>query len=349
MPLPFLARLRPVSIASYAGFRNETRIHLRARVLRRNPLDWQTSGGARKFLKLAQLYASHELAGVTVRLDAHGQRWESTTDDEGFVLFDEAIDERALPHHPAWETGTLTLPDHEDAKSAPASLLAPGGHERLGIISDIDDTIVETGAHDFLSNWRRFLLDMPSDRVAVPGAAELYGRLGDPTGPGPEREPLRPFFYISSSPWNLYGFITEFMAVNGLPHGPMLLRDWGLSRDTLGKSSHGRHKADAIEHILSFYPDHRFILIGDDTQGDAAAYAHAVQTYPGRIAGVLIRTATGETVPERIAPALQDIAAAKVPLWAGPAYDVSHRILDHFGMAEDGETDAVAGIERRSD
>jgi len=95
----------------------------------------------------------------------------------------------------------------------------------------------------------------------VPGADLFYGELGGGhTVPPGELRPEkripathRPFFYVSSSPWNLFSYIVAFQRAKGLPLGPLLLRDWGFNRATLAGGSHGDHKraaANAYEHYL---------------------------------------------------------------------------------------------------
>ena len=61
--------------------------------------------------------------------------------------------------------------------------------------------------------------------------------------------PARPFFYVSSSPWNLYGFIAEFMERNAIPHGPMFLKDYGIDRTQFIRKSHDAHKVAASESL----------------------------------------------------------------------------------------------------
>ncbi|MFN2259231.1 MAG: hypothetical protein ABR601_05280, partial [Parasphingopyxis sp.] len=162
MPFSFLARNRPVAIAVYAGFRNAERLHLRCRVLRREPIDWQAHTWPRKMMRLLRLFASHEVPGARVRLAGFGCRAEAITDREGFALFELELADTSLPRQAQWDTVELTLPDHDHRVEAP--VLAAGTDGRLGVISDIDDTIIETGAHDFARNWRRVLMQMPGDR-----------------------------------------------------------------------------------------------------------------------------------------------------------------------------------------
>ncbi|MFN2259144.1 MAG: App1 family protein, partial [Parasphingopyxis sp.] len=305
---------------------------------RREPIDWQAHTWPRKMMRLLRLFASHEVPGARVRLAGFRCEAEAITDREGFALFELELEDTSPPRHAQWNTVELTLPDHDHRAEAP--VLAAGTDGRLGVISDIDDTIIETGAHDFARNWRRVLMQMPGDRVPVPGAADLYSRLAS-LGPGEAGPIRRPFFYISSSPWNLYGFLEEFMRQHALPKGPMLLRDWGLNRATLGRSSHGAHKTRAIETILDFYPDHRFILLGDDTQGDAEAYATAVRDYPGRVAAVFIRMAGPEPPSGARHDALEAIRAAGTPVWTGSAYDEGHQLLDTLGLDRDPQAEQL--------
>jgi phosphatidate phosphatase APP1 len=221
------------------------------------------------------------------------------------------------------------------------------------VISDIDDTIIETGITGGMRavarNWRRILAELPEDRIAVPGADAFYGALGggQVLPPGelrPERRipaTHRPFFYVSSSPWNLFAYLVAFQRAKGLPLGPLLLRDWGFDRSTLGSRSHGLHKSAAVDAIVALYPDLRFALIGDDTQGDLPAYADAVARNPGRIAAIFIRTtAAHDFSPEEIA-ARAEIEAAGVPLWLGDSFAVGQDFLDAAGFTPGGETEQI--------
>ncbi|MFN6934757.1 MAG: phosphatase domain-containing protein, partial [Tsuneonella sp.] len=101
--------------------------------------------------------------------------------------------------------------------------------------------------------------------------------------------------------------------------------------------SHGAHKRAALDRLLAFYPDLRFALIGDDTQGDLPAYAETVKAYPGRIAAVFIRTAVGALSPEEIA-GKATIEAAGVPLWLGDDFGTGADFLRTIGISTSGET-----------
>ena len=339
----------PVTIVAYAGYRSKTRLRLRARVLRHErPRDpprtaWQ------KFRAMARLYASREVAGVAVTLSFDRLTASAVSDGEGFVDFDCALPSaRALPARTAWETGTMAATSHPQPDGASnAQILAPGGDISHAVISDLDDTVLETGVWNLARNWRRVLLATPADRVVVPGVEDLFrnvggGAGGEKAGDQTHSAPSRPFFYVSSSPWNLYGFLTEFLKLNGLPHGPMSLKDWGLDAKTFGGASHGDHKTRQISSLIEFYPQLDFILIGDDSQGDVAAYAEAVTSHADRVSGVFIRNVHDKSLSPEERSAIAAMRAAGVPVWEGSAWDAGDKMIEAMKLTASGEVAQVS-------
>ena len=358
----------PVRIQPYFGYRSETRLTILARALRSAPPHrdrFQSRGRLRAMRTIFAQFASREVPGLAVRLELKSplgtsMEHHAVTDREGHVRFDVPLDPAwPLERDPAWEVACLHWLTPEGPQCVEGFVLAPGEGTQLAVISDIDDTIVETGITGGLrsvaKNWRRVLAELPGERIAVPGADVFYGELGggsvlaEPVGVGTHFAAThRPFFYISSSPWNLFSYLVAFQQTRNLPLGPLLLRDWGLNRATFGSASHGAHKQGAIEKLLAFYPDLRFALIGDDTQGDLPAYAHAVQANPGRIAAVFIRTGAGAPSPEEIAGKAA-IEAAGVPLWLGDDFATGSEFLRTIGISTSGETaQIVKAVQKES-
>lgn len=306
-----------VRLVAYAGYRDAARVRLRGRVLRfEEPLK-PAARFTSRLRALIATYNSAELAGVAVRIDGYGRTAETVSDAEGYFAFEFAIPDMPLPSATAWETVTLTAPGRQaQAASVPAAILAPGTDGHWGVISDIDDTVIETGATDLVANWRRILLHAPSERPAVPGAASLYRAIARD-----HAAPARPFFYVSSSPWNLYGFLAEFMELNAIPHGAMFLKDWGIDRETLFMASHDAHKLAAIRDILAFYPGFRFLLVGDNGERDVDIYSTIVAEFGARVAGVFIRDVSGTCREGTKAELLRGIEAAGVPTYCGEGFD----------------------------
>ena len=104
-----------------------------------------------------------------------------------------------------------------------------------------------------------------------------------------------PFFYVSSSEWNLYDYLTEFFKHNRLPEGIFLLselkRIWELFRS--GQTKHAG-KQVRIERLLNVFPKQQFILIGDNSQKDPAIYTALATKFPHRIFAIYIRNVREE-------------------------------------------------------
>jgi phosphatidate phosphatase APP1 len=305
-----------VRLLAYAGYRNDRIVRLKGRIVRyRNPLD-AGEGTFSRLRAMMEIYNSHELPGIAVRCEGYGQAVETVTDEEGYFTFELPVP-MALPEKTGWERVTLSTPGREAQKERiEVPVMAPGTDNHWGIISDIDDTVVETGATDFLKNWRRVLIDRPRDRLAVPGASTLYKMIARD-----HVAPVRPFFYVSSSPWNLYGFITEFMELNNIPHGPMFLKDYGIDDNQLIDKGHDEHKLAAIETVLAFYPGFRFLLIGDNGQRDVEIYSQVVRDFGSRVGAVFIRDVSGTCREGAKAELLAGIEAAGIPTFCGSGFD----------------------------
>ena len=347
----------PVRLQPFFGYRSENRLTLSARALRTGRPgghNYEKRGRLQAMRTMLSHFASREVAGLDVRLELKGTNGQSLerhtlSDAEGYVRFDVPLDPGCpLSEDPAWEVACLHWLTPEGPQCIEAYVLAPGTATHLAVVSDIDDTIVETGItggyRAVAKNWRRVLAELPDERIAVPGADVFYGALGGgavlaaPGGLGTRYAAThRPFFYISSSPWNLFSYLVAFQQSRNLPLGPLLLRDWGLNRATFGSESHGGHKRAALDQLMAFYPDMRFALIGDDTQGDLPAYADTVQANPGRVAAVFIRTGAGAMTPEELA-GKAIIEGARVPLWLGDDFATGKDFLKTVGISTEGET-----------
>jgi phosphatidate phosphatase APP1 len=318
---------RKVRLLAYAGYRNAGLARVRGRIVRYGtPLDAH-EGTITRLRAMLDIYNSHELPGIEVALSGYGRTLATVTDEEGYFEFELPVD-KPLPATTQWEQVTLATPGREaQAARIDVPVLAPGTDGNWGIISDIDDTVIETGATDFVKNWRRVLIERPQDRLAVPGASKLYRIIARD-----HASPARPFFYVSSSPWNLYGFITEFMELNAIPHGPMFLKDYGIDSNRLIDAGHDAHKLAAIEAVLAFYPDFRFLLIGDNGQRDVAIYAAAVERFGSRVAGVFIRDVDGSCRSGPEGALIGQIEAAGVPTFCGAGFDDAVNVVTSLGL-----------------
>ena len=222
---------------------------------------------------MAALFDTDEMAGVRVSTGAA----ETRSDEEGYFTLE--LPRRDLD---GWAEFPVALPDHGVEVACPVR--ATPRSARQGVISDIDDTLILTEAWSLRRNLWNSLTGSAGDRHVFPDAVELLGRIA-----GPEA----PLFYVSSSPWNLHGFLTQLFTRTGLPRAPKFLRDLGLGENQLitPVSGHHGHKGDSIDTILAANPDVAFTLMGDTGQHDAQVYHAAIQRHPDRIGRVILRAA----------------------------------------------------------
>jgi phosphatidate phosphatase APP1 len=271
-------RLRPRDatpepvIDAYLGYATPDGCQLRGRVLDGHRYSTQIDVRSRwnAFRNMARNFLTAEIPGVRV---ASGDV-ETVTDEEGYFQ----LTVPALP--PGLHHATLRLPDHDTQTEA--TILVPVADAKLGIISDIDDTVMRTGAFSLARNlWTTATTFITDREVFADTVAVLKSLQGD----------ANPVFYVSSSPWNLHGYLNAVFEANGVPRGPMFLRDFGVSQTKFIKSTHGSHKGDAIATILAANPNLDFVLIGDSGQHDALVYHDAILRHPGRIRQVMLRHA----------------------------------------------------------
>jgi phosphatidate phosphatase APP1 len=170
--------------------------------------------------------------------------------------------------------------DHRMPVNADFYVISP--RTKVGIISDVDDTIMVTNAPSLLKAAYNFLLTNPRKRNAVPGMNALYAKLSDML-------PDAPFFYLSTSPWNVESVIRHFIGEHGFPAGPLLLRDFDPNSRTFAPTAVA-HKLEFAEQLMKDFPDMRFILIGDDGQQDPTTYATIARRHPGRVLAIAIRS-----------------------------------------------------------
>nr|WP_262919038.1 App1 family protein [Tunicatimonas sp. TK19036] len=124
-------------------------------------------------------------------------------------------------------------------------------------------------------------------RLPFDGASAFYQALYQ----GPNLEKNHPFFYVSSSEWNLYDLLVDFCEHHDFPKGPFLLKDAQIHLKKIWKAGGGNHhhKYEKICRIFDMYPHLPFILVGDSGQHDAEIYSELSQKHPNRILAIYIR------------------------------------------------------------
>jgi phosphatidate phosphatase APP1 len=300
---------RGVVIQPYRGYGSRSEVFLIGRVFRQSSPHSETGrGGLLTNLRdIGRRIARRAIPNAIVAARFYGADETVTTDQDGYfrVHLSPAL---PPPLDRSWHTMDLTL-THPPAVHAQAQIFIPPASCRYVVISDIDDTIMDTGvANKLRMLWRLFVEDAQS-RVAFPGVAALYRALHA----GAAGDQQNPMLYVSRAPWGIYEVLEEFFDRHGIPVGPILfLREWGVSWTSPLPRKAEDHKRELIHNMLALYSDLPFVLIGDSGQHDPEIYRQIVAEHPGRVLAVYIRNVSRSA--ERIAE-IEDLA--KVVVGAG--------------------------------
>ncbi len=265
-------------IDAYLGHGGAHGVVVRGRVLDDPPpseaVDGEGVGAA--VLRTVRGFVTDELPGVPLRVTVADSSVDVETDEEGYFLARLHPAPEALTS--PWTTGTIELAGayrgETGPHTTPVEIRVPAEEARFGIISDVDDTILETGVQRVGQMLLQTFTGSALTRTPFPGAAALYRDLARGTNP---------VFYVSSSPWNLHAFLLGFLRHRDFPLGPVLLRD------LLGSGGGRERKHGRIHEILELHPGLRFVLLGDSGEKDPEVYSDIVRSHPDRVLAVYIR------------------------------------------------------------
>ncbi|GAB3641832.1 DUF2183 domain-containing protein [Spirosoma arcticum] len=310
---------KPYKIVYYRGFGSPSAVWLKGRVLRQKDLSTPSDNDTffENVLATYQRFESDEVPGVTVRVEAFGQAHTAVTDEEGYfeVTINPPNDLLNLFPGRVWfpvrySLDGITQPNTQEPVSKDGHMMVSPPFSQFGVISDIDDTVLVTGATSMLQTARLTFLGNAYTRLPFAGVAAFYRALQS----GPLTTLFNPIYYVSSSPWNLYDLLIDFFRIQGIPKGPILLRDLGLDPNLLSSGSHHTHKLAMIRKVLDVNPQLTFVLIGDSGQQDPEIYTQVVRENPGRIRAIYIRDVTPETRDASVRELIRTTEAANVPM-----------------------------------
>ena len=309
-----LGLLHPLQLVPYRSYGTLSRLYVKGRLLTDKGITEPAASDSRwqNLLNMYRRFDSNEISGAQLSIrPADGTEHAVVTDEEGYFTLNLEPQELPEPIDYLWYPVEVLL--HQAPHPYPAAelramapVLIPPTDAEYGIISDLDDTVIQTSATNLLRMARTVLVRNARSRLPFKGVAEFYRQLQ--LGRNGKRN--NPFFYVSSSPWNLYDLLEDFLHLNDIPPGPLLLRDMAVAGKKSGDATaHHGHKLREIDNIILTYPTLSFILIGDSGQEDANIYREVVRRHPGRILAIYIRDVNlpeRATLVERVREDLRD-------------------------------------------
>ena len=277
--------MKPI-LKLYRGYANEQELIVMGHVFtptKATDYDFKDKSfkNARSIIKLFQLKT---WPNATVCLSHNNTKIKTKTLLDGYFKF--CIPLSQLEY--GWIDYEVSIEYQNEIIKSTASYMRPK-MGKLGIISDVDDTFLVSYSLNPIKKLYHLLSRNVTSRKIFEDAAAHYSALSMAGRNEPEE--WNAFFYVSSSEWNLYRFLVNFIELHNLPKAVLLLKDIKTSLlDFLwtGRGGHN-HKFEKIKHILEFYPSLQYVLIGDDSQHDPYLYEAIAKIFPLTVKAVYIR------------------------------------------------------------
>lgn len=296
-------------IKVYHGYGHSEQLSIYGHVFKLSPLPRSrySKSVMNNAIALLRLFMVKPFPEVSLQMNWEGQLLTTKTDKDGFFKFDWK-DEPPLEQ--GWHEVTVQMISEEGIVAEGKGSVYVPYTTQYGFISDVDDTFLISHSSNLRKRLYVLFTQNARSRKPFEGVVQHYQLLsaGNTTADAPN-----PFFYVSSSEWNLYDYLLEFTKVNELPRGVFLLNVLKLFSQLLktGQNNH-QTKFTRIVRIMESYPKQRFVLLGDSSQHDPYIYESIVRHFPNRIHAVYIRDVYDKS-KAKVRDVLHTIEASGVP------------------------------------
>lgn len=276
--------MKPI-LQLYRGYANEQELIVMGHVFKRTyDYDFQKKN-FKNATSIINQFRIKTIKNYDVYLKCGNQEIHSKTLDDGYFKFCIPIEKE---FDFGWMEYEVSLKYKGGTITSKASFIRP--HKgNLGIISDIDDTFLISHTQNIFKKIYILLFRNVNDRKVFNDVVPHYQALS--SAGRNNKEEQNAFFYISSSEWNLYRFIAKFTKIHKLPRAVILLKDIkrGITDFFMSGRGNHDHKFDKIKHVLEFYPNLKYVLLGDDSQHDPVLYESICKIFPLTVKAVYIR------------------------------------------------------------
>lgn len=280
----------PASIVAYHGVGTQYVARLAARVIDDDGVadprpDDSAWANARRMFRVfdAQRVAGARLsvrfAGVSASVVADGRGFARVELRQPLPVFPVGAEEAEwslIAPLPAPPEGLPT----PDPPTGAAPVHVPTASAGFALVSDVDDTVIESRATSPLRLAYETLSRNVYRRAVMPGMAAFYGALC-----GHNRAPM---VWLTSSIWRVHDLLRGFFELHHFPAGALLMSDARLLRSQWVADRHRVHKLGRLDDLRTLWrlP---VVLSGDCGQRDPEIFAAFAEAHPARVRAIYLR------------------------------------------------------------
>ncbi len=281
------------TIKAYDGFGNYHHFSLNGHTLSLSPI------GRKRYrnhiilnmLSLIRMFMVKPIKNAQVEMDWEGKVYKTHSEKDGFYKFEWHSESNLAPGLYPVKVFLLHPVSGHRMASAEAQIKVPFINQ-FTMVSDIDDTFLISHSSKIFKKLYVLFTKNALSRKPFEGVVAHYRML---EFAATDAQNPNPFFYVSSSEWNLYKYIQDFSKKYDMPKGTYLLnqiKTFTQLFNTGGNNHQG--KFFRIVRIIEAYPEQQYILLGDDSQQDPYIYASLVKHFEDKVYCIYIRSVSKE-------------------------------------------------------
>ena len=277
------------SLKLYKGFANHKSCYIYGHAFSLSPLKKKhfRTFFLYNFIALLRLFMVRPLKNAVIVLQWKNKTFTAKTASDGFFKFEWDHTADLLPGQYEVEVMLIKRNTTNIIKATATGAFIVPSPTDFSFISDIDDTFLISHSSNLRKRLFVLLTENAKSRKPFEGVVNHYRLLHGIDDVNPSDNA---FFYVSSSEWNLYDYIKDFLMEKKLPDGVCLLNQVKTFSKLFatGQNNHSG-KFTRVVKILEAYPQQKFVLLGDDSQKDIDIYASIVEHFPQNVYCVYIR------------------------------------------------------------
>lgn len=264
----------------YSGYGTSKFLVLAGRITSSQPSQ-STSSDISRWQNLwnnSRLFFNDERKNIASTVFFAGEEHSFRTDHEGYFEIRHKLTSSI-------SSGWHPIHTSQSALDTLGEFLIIPPENTVGIISDVDDTILHTNVSDKRKMLLNTFLLNAQQRIVVEGMQAVICSLLSQNAQ-PDQAAM---FYLSASPRQLHKSIIDFLSINKFPKGVLITKLVSDEIDSEPWLDQVSYKIDKISEVLKNTLGTNFYLLGDNVESDPDIYEQIRRLHPERILGIWIR------------------------------------------------------------